>query len=66
MRKKKWSTPQLTIVVRGEPEEMVLLICKYNTGQHGGGYTVRENLCNLSINSSGFCSYVGCVMSSSS
>jgi hypothetical protein len=64
--KKKWTTPELTVVVRGKPEEVVLTLCKYNTGASGGGYTVRQNMCNQTINSFGFCASVGCFWSSSS
>ncbi len=28
LKKKKWTTPQLIILVRGKPEEGVLLACK--------------------------------------
>jgi len=35
MRKKKWSTPLLTILVRGKPEERALTACK--TGASGPG-----------------------------
>jgi hypothetical protein len=28
MRKKKWTTPRLTVLVRGKPEESVLCACK--------------------------------------
>jgi len=30
MRRKKWSTPQLVVLVRGKPEEGVLAACKYS------------------------------------
>jgi len=35
--KRPWSKPELVVLVRGNPEEAVLLACKTNTHPIGGG-----------------------------
>ena len=37
MQKPKWNKPELIILVRGKPEEMVLLKCMFAGGE-GGAY----------------------------
>ena len=44
MRKKKWATPLLTVLVRGKPEERVLCACK-STSLSGSGDT--QSLCKV-------------------
>lgn len=43
MRKKKWSTPLLTVLVRGKPEERALSGCKHYTA--GGGPESNVEIC---------------------
>jgi hypothetical protein len=37
MKKKIWSTPMLTMLVRSRPEEAVLTLCKAGAGYVGPG-----------------------------
>jgi hypothetical protein len=38
-KKKIWTEPKLTALVRRKPEEGILLICKYSTQRDGPGQT---------------------------
>lgn len=42
MKKKKWTTPMLVVLVRGRPEEMVLSACKWGPPDGAGA---RDNTC---------------------
>jgi hypothetical protein len=44
MRKKKWTAPLLTIIVRGRPEEMALSACKGNWGS--SSYNADDSYCH--------------------
>ncbi len=47
MRKKKWTTPQLIVLVRGRPEEGVLQGCK--TAPVAQGFTNVFNNCRTVV-----------------
>ena len=32
MNKKKWETPELLVIIRSQPEEAVLQVCKFQNG----------------------------------
>lgn len=56
--KKRWDTPLLTVVVRGNPEERMLLVCKnVSTPEAGANWTPYwgrigdEAHCRLLMNS---------------
>ena len=60
MRKKKWATPLLTVLVKGKPDENLLSSCKRNSvGWNGAGvkqdgcvvFTCVGALCNANTNS---------------
>ena len=58
MRKKKWTTPLLTVVVRGKPEEeRVLCYCK---GRTGG----PSNNAGGNCRSGGYCPHCNTISSS--
>lgn len=43
LKKKKWTTPQLIVLVRGKPEEGALVVCKHGTG--GSGVYSEQGFC---------------------
>ena len=49
MQKKEWRKPELIVLVRSEPEETILVICKATTVR--GGPTYRNNACRGSTTS---------------
>ena len=51
--KKAWQKPELIVLVRSRPEEMVLEVCKVQSGG-GGGPTDTNSLCD--INCAAWCS----------
>ncbi len=53
---KKWEKPKLIVLVKGRPEEAVLLLCKTN-GQSGGPQSYNQ-YCDLGSGPSTCCN--GC------
>jgi hypothetical protein len=53
MRKKKWTAPLLTVIVRGRPEERVLSACKgdWNISSYNNDYSLCSSIdmggCNV-------------------
>ena len=45
MSKKKWITPKLVILVRGRPEELVLVACKTTSSGTGTYPNTTVNKC---------------------
>ena len=44
---KQWQTPELIILLRGKPEEAVLITCKHSGG--GGGSTADNTDCGNTV-----------------
>ena len=47
--KKKWVKPELTVLLRGRPEEVVLRVCKYLVGEHPTGDEHRWRGCETNL-----------------
>ena len=45
--KKAWQKPELIVLVRSRPEEMVLEVCKVQSGWVGGGPGDDNSLCDF-------------------
>lgn len=45
MQKKKWEKPELIVLVRGKPDEAILLACKW--GFYGGAGS-QDDRCQIS------------------
>ena len=45
MSKKKWTTLQLIILLKGKPEEAVFSVCKYDVGVWKEGFGAYYSAC---------------------
>jgi hypothetical protein len=52
---KKWSQPELIVIVRNRPEEAVLWICKGNAGHEAIGANTAESACRYFNDVSNLC-----------
>ena len=53
MQKKEWRKPELIVLVRSEPEETILVICKATTVRGGPNY--YNTGCRSATNCTGSC-----------
>jgi len=58
MKKTKWETPELIVVVRSKPEEAVLGACKFDT--ISGPIEMGAGNCHSQGAPSGYCKSVSC------
>lgn len=54
--KKKWQNPELIVLVRGKPEEMVLSTCK---GEARGSLNDQASACNVGLTACDVCETLG-------
>jgi hypothetical protein len=57
-KKKKWSTPQFVVLMRGRPEEGILLACKNMSIVHVGPGYVYSDTCTNALGGCVTCSAV--------